>query len=136
MSALARTVVLAIAANTYELLCTAGFPMVFTRILTLHRLPTGSYYLYLALYNLVYVVSLLGIIIVFTVTLGARKLTTWEGRKLKLLSGIMMLLLGTVLLVRPTLLNDIFAAAGMLAATLIMARGIISFFGKKGASAA
>jgi hypothetical protein len=32
---LAATVFLAIAANFYELLCTAGFPMVYTRLLTL-----------------------------------------------------------------------------------------------------
>lgn len=32
---LAATVVLAVSANFYELLCTAGFPMVFTRLLTL-----------------------------------------------------------------------------------------------------
>src|SRR3989338_7845767 len=32
---LAATVLLAVAANFYELLCTAGFPMIYTRILTL-----------------------------------------------------------------------------------------------------
>ena len=56
--------------------------MVFTRILTLHRLPAPTYYLYLVLYNVVYVIPLAAIVIMFTVTLGARKLTTWEGRKL------------------------------------------------------
>jgi glutaredoxin len=136
VSALAGTVVLAIAANTYELLCTAGFPMVFTRILTLHSLPAPTYYLYLALYNIVYVIPLAAIVIMFTVTLGARKLTAWEGRKLKLLSGIMMLLLGMVLLVRPAALSNIFAAAVMLAAALIMSWGIISFIGRTGASEA
>jgi len=136
VSALAGTVVLAIAANTYELLCTAGFPMVFTRILTLHNLPALTYYLYLALYNIVYVIPLSVIVVMFTVTLGARKLTTWEGRKLKLVSGIMMLLLGMVLLVRPAMLNDVFAAAGILLVALIMSWGIISFVGKKGDSAA
>jgi cytochrome c biogenesis protein CcdA len=41
---LAATVVLAIAANFYELLCTAGFPMVYTRLLTLAELsPAGRY---------------------------------------------------------------------------------------------
>lgn len=134
VSVLAGTVVLAVAANTYELLCTAGFPMVFTRILTLHRLPAPTYYLYLVLYNVVYVIPLAAIVIMFTVTLGARKLTTWEGRKLKLVSGIMMLLLGLALLVRPAILNNIFAAAGMLAAALIMSWGIISFFGRTVAS--
>ncbi len=52
---LGGTVVLAVTANAYELLCTAGFPMVFTRVLTLRPLPASVYYLYLAGYNVVYV---------------------------------------------------------------------------------
>ena len=32
------TVTLALAANSYELLCTAGFPMVYTWVLTLNAL--------------------------------------------------------------------------------------------------
>ena len=39
---LAGTAVLAIAANSYELLCTSGFPMVYTRALTLHELSTPA----------------------------------------------------------------------------------------------
>lgn len=132
MSMLAGTAVLAVAANTYELLCTAGFPMVFTRILTLHSLPRPTYYLYLALYNIVYIIPLAAIVTMFTVTLGARKLTEWEGRKLKLLSGIMMLFLGTVLLVRPALLNNISAAAGMLAAALLLSWAIVSLARRRG----
>ena len=136
VSMLAGTVVLAIAANTYELLCTAGFPMVFTRILTLHSLPSLTYYLYLALYNIVYIIPLAVIVIIFTVTLGARKLTEWEGRKLKLVSGLMMLFLGMVLLVRPALLNNVFAAAGMLATALLLSWGLISFVRSRGISGA
>jgi len=127
ISMLAGTVVLAVAANTYELLCTAGFPMVFTRILTLHSLPSLTYYLYLVLYNVIYIIPLASIVIMFTVTLGARKLTEWEGRKLKLVSGLMMLFLGMVLLMRPALLNNVAVAAGMLAAALLLSWGIISF---------
>ncbi|MBT8446368.1 MAG: thioredoxin family protein, partial [Gammaproteobacteria bacterium] len=56
---LGMTVLLALVANLYELLCTAGFPMVFTRALTLHELSTAGYYAYLALYNLVYVIPML-----------------------------------------------------------------------------
>ncbi|HYQ48715.1 MAG TPA: hypothetical protein VEP69_06580 [Thermodesulfovibrionales bacterium] len=134
MSMLAGTAVLAVAANAYELLCTAGFPMVFTRILTLHSLARPTYYLYLVLYNTVYIIPLTAIVIMFTVTLGARKLTEWEGRKLKLLSGIMMLLLGTVLLVRPALLNNVAAAAGMFAAALLLSWAIITFARRRGMS--
>lgn len=98
------TLVLALAANSYELLCTAGFPMVYTRVLTLNELPAPVYYGYLALYNLIYVLPLLAIVLVFSLTLGARKLTERQGRILKLLSGLMMLGLGLVMLSAPELL--------------------------------
>lgn len=117
-SLVAGSVLLAAAANTYELLCTAGFPMVFTRILTLHGLSPARYYLYLAFYNLIYVIPLALIVVVFTVTLGARKLSEEQGRALKLLSGLMMLGLGALLLAAPQWLNNPFAAAGLLAAAL------------------
>jgi len=107
LSIIAGTAVLAIAANSYELLCTAGFPMVFTRILTLNNLPTRLFYVYLVLYNIVYVIPLLAIVIVFSVTLDRRKLTEREGRVLKLASGTMMLGLGLTLFFNPALLNNI-----------------------------
>lgn len=110
----AATVFLAIAANFYELLCTAGFPMVYTRLLTLSELPPAGYYLYLALYNLVYVVPLVLIVLVFVRSMGARKLTEREGRLLKLLSGAMMLELGALLLVAPEWLNKLTVALGLL----------------------
>ena len=125
-SMLMGTVVLAIAANSYELLCTAGFPMVFTRILTLQDLTTGQYYLYLAMYNFIYVVPLATIVVIFTVTLGAKKLTEWQGRKLKLLSGLMMFCLGLILLIDPSLLNNIFVALAILASVFILFALIIS----------
>lgn len=105
-SALAATLVLAAAANSYELLCTAGFPMVYTRALTLKNLSTPQYYTYIGLYNVVYVIPLMAIMAVFVFTLGSRKLTEWQGRELKLLSGLMMLGLGLALLIRPALLTD------------------------------
>jgi thiol-disulfide isomerase/thioredoxin len=123
-SILAGTTVLAVMANSYELLCTAGFPMVFTRILTLNHLTTTSYYLYLTLYNVIYIIPLFFIVLVFTITLGSRKLSEWQGRTLKLVSGAMMLGLGGVLLVAPSLLNSVviscFLLAGAIASSLIV----------------
>jgi hypothetical protein len=109
-SLLLGTIVLAVVANSYELLCTAGFPMVFTRVLTLNNLSMSSYYLYLVLYNLVYIIPLAIIVGVFTYTLGSRKLGEEEGKVLKLMSGMMMLLLGLVLLIKPALLNNVIAS--------------------------
>lgn len=114
------TVVLAVVANTYELLCTAGFPMVYTRLLTLAKLDPWAYYLWLGIYNLIYVTPLLAITLVFTFTLGARKLTEHEGRLLKLLSGLMMLQLGILLVFFPNALNNLGVALGLLAGSLLV----------------
>jgi thiol-disulfide isomerase/thioredoxin len=103
---LASTVLLAIVANSYELLCTAGFPMVYTRVLTLAELETWQYYAWLALYNVIYVIPLLAIVIVFVKTMGARKLSESEGRILKLVSGFMMLGFGLMLLAAPQWLTN------------------------------
>jgi len=112
------TVALAIAANSYELLCTAGFPMVYTRLLTLSDLPPWQHYAYLAFYNLIYVLPLLLITLVFTHTLGSHRLSTAEGRLLKLLSGLMMLGLGVLLIAAPAALNDIRVALALVAGAI------------------
>ena len=111
---LAASAILAITANSYELLCTAGLPMVYTRILTLNELSSNQYYLYLALYNLVYIIPLLIIVSIFTFTLGSKKLSEKEGRLLKLLSGAMMLGLGAILLFIPDLLNNMYTSLSVI----------------------
>jgi len=121
------TVLLAIVANSYELLCTAGFPMVYTLTLTrAHNLTTWQHYAWLAVYNVVYVIPLLVIVTVFTKTMGARRLSEAEGRLLKLVAGFMMLGFALVLLLAPALLTNALAAVGVLAlavvASLVVAR--------------
>jgi len=115
---LAATVFLAVAANFYELLCTAGFPMVYTRVLTLAEPSQAARYAWLALYNAVYVVPLALIVLAFVGTLSAHKLTEREGRLLKLMSGTMMLELGLVLAVRPGWLNSLAVTAALVAVAL------------------
>jgi len=121
----AGSAVLAIGANFYELLCTTGFPMVYTKVLTLRKMRMAEYYFYLTMYNIIYVLPLLVIVVGFALTLGSRKMTEWQGRILKLASGIMMLSLGIVLIVNPSLLNKILYSitivAGALAFTLFIA---------------
>jgi thiol-disulfide isomerase/thioredoxin len=118
---LASTVLLAVVANSYELLCTAGFPMVYTRALTLAELESWQYYAWLAMYNVIYVLPLLAIVIVFARTMGARKLTESEGRVLKLVSGFMMLGFGLVLLLAPNLLTNALASIAVLAVSVVVA---------------
>ncbi len=114
------TTVLAVAANFYELLCTAGFPMVYTRLLTLAEPSPPARFAYLAAYNLVYVLPLAGIVGVFAGTLGARKLSEREGRLLKLLSGVMMLELGALLLLAPDRLSHAGIAIALMAGAVLV----------------
>jgi glutaredoxin len=100
-AALGGVIVLAVLVNVVELLCTAGFPAVYTRILTLHALPAWQYYAYLALYNVAYVLDDGLMLSVAVVTLSRRKLQERAGRWLKLVSGAVMLALGAMLIGRP-----------------------------------
>ncbi len=122
---LVGTVTLAIAANTYELLCTAGFPMIYTRALTLNDLTPETYYLYLLVYNLIYITPLAIMVVVFSLTLGSRKLGERGGRILKLVSGLMMLGLGVTLLLAPELLSNVITAAAILIAAIAISFLII-----------
>ena len=114
------TIILAIAANSYELLCTAGLPMVYTRVLTLNDLSSTQYYLYLAFYNVIYIIPLLLIVLMFSLTLGSKKLSEQEGRLLKLLSGSMMLGLGTILLLKPEWLSNMLISVGVIGGSILL----------------
>ena len=92
---------LAIVVNFVELLCTAGFPALYTAILTQQDLPSAAYYGYLGLYILGYIADDALMVALAVIALGNRKLSERGGRQLKLLSGLVMLGLGTVMLLQP-----------------------------------
>jgi len=99
--ALTGIVILAGLVNLIELLCTAGFPALYTQILTLQQLPTWEYYGYLCLYNLAYIFDDSLMVTIAVVTLSRRKLQERAGRWLKLTSGLVMAGLGAILLLQP-----------------------------------
>jgi len=100
-SSLVTVVVLAVMVNMVELLCTAGLPAVYTQILTSRELDQLSYYAYLGLYNLAYMLDDAAMLTVAVVTLSQRKLQERGGRVLKLVSGLVMASLGLLLLFKP-----------------------------------
>jgi len=100
-SALVGIVVLAGLVNVIELLCTAGFPALYTQILTLRQMPSWQYYGYLALYNLAYIFDDSVMVTIAVITLSRRKLQERAGRWLKLAGGAVMAALGTALLLKP-----------------------------------
>jgi glutaredoxin len=93
--------VLATLVNMIEFLCTAGFPALFTQVLSQQGLTTLEYYGYLGLYNLAYIADDAVMVTIAVLTLSHRKLQEREGRWLKLISGLVMLGLGVLLLFAP-----------------------------------
>jgi len=99
--ALLAAAALAIVVNFIELLCTAGFPAMYTAILAQQDLGDAAYYGYLGLYILGYIADDSLMVGAAVLALSSRKLTEEGGRWLKLLSGVVMLGLGVVMLLAP-----------------------------------
>jgi thiol-disulfide isomerase/thioredoxin len=100
-SAILGASVLAILVNVVELLCTAGLPAMYTGVLTLQNLTPWQNYAYLLLYIAAYMLDDALMVTVVVVTLGRHKLQERGGRILKLISGVVILVLGTIMLLRP-----------------------------------
>lgn len=101
LAALLGTVMLALLVQAVELVCTAGLPALYTRILTMQQLEQWVYYGYLVLYNVAYMLDDVLVLTIGVITMSHYKLQEREGRWLKLISGIVMVGLSTVMIVKP-----------------------------------
>jgi hypothetical protein len=106
-SLIIATIILAISANTVELLCSINLPVIYTAVLTSYNLGISESYFYIFFYNLIYVLPLLIITSIVVISLGRRKLSEFQGRMLKLFSGILIFSLGEALLINPDMLSNI-----------------------------
>jgi thiol-disulfide isomerase/thioredoxin len=97
-------VVVAVGINTVELVCSLGFPLVFAKMLTTYKLSTTSYYSYLLLYVLFYMIDDLIIFALAIWTLRITQVSEKYLKAIKLVSGIVLLFLGLMLLFRPEIL--------------------------------
>ncbi len=101
LPSLTAVAALAVVVNFVELLCTAGFPAMYTAILTQRNVGPAAHYAYLGLYILGYVADDSLMVATAVIALSSRKLTERAGRWLKLLSGAVMLALGGIMILRP-----------------------------------
>ncbi len=102
--AFAGTVALAFFVNLIELGCTIGLPAIYTRVLSIQDIGTLPKYLYMALYNVYYVIPLAVIVFLFVATMGKYRFQEKHAKVLKLVSGALMLVLGLILVIKPDLL--------------------------------
>jgi len=102
--ALIGATVLAVLVNIVELLCTAGLPALYTEVLALQHLPAWQNYAYLALYIVAYMLDDTLMVIIVVWTMSKSKMQETHGRWLKLISGLVIVAIGLVMLIKPDLL--------------------------------
>ncbi len=96
--------VVAAGVNLIELVCSLGFPLAFTKMLTTFNLNTGSYYFYLLIYILFYMIDDLILFALAIWTLRITQVSEKYLRAIKLISGVALLLLGLIILFKPEIL--------------------------------
>jgi glutaredoxin len=99
--ALSGIVLLAFMVNLVELICSAGFPVVYLQILSLTPMPFWQYYLYILLYILIFMLDDIVVFVVAMITLQMVGVTTRYKRFSNLIGGVLMLAIGVLLLVKP-----------------------------------
>lgn len=102
--ALVGIVGLAFAVNLIELVCSAGLPAVYTQVLALSGLPVWQYYLYLLFYVLIFMIDDLIVFVTAMTTLKAVGIESKYVRFSHLVGGVLMVLIGLSLLLKPELL--------------------------------
>ncbi len=99
-------VALAFMVNLIELLCSAGFPAVYTQVLAMNNLPTWQYYSYILIYIFFFMLDDLIVFFVAMFTLQTTGLTTKYSRASRLVGGVLMLIIGLLMIFKPSVLTN------------------------------
>ena len=94
-------IVLAFMVNLIEIVCSAGFPAIYTQVLSLSSLPSWQYYSYILLYILFFMLDDMFVFVAAMLTFEITGMTTRYVRIARLVGGVLMLLIGTLLIFRP-----------------------------------
>lgn len=102
--ALLGIMVLAASVNIIELMCSIGIPLLFTQILAMNNLSTFSYMMYMFIYIFFFLIDDIVIFVISMVTLKVTGLSTKYTKYSHLIGGIIMLIIGLLLIIKPELL--------------------------------
>ena len=94
-------IVLATSVNLIELTCSLGFPTTFTGILSINNVTGLIRIIYLLIYILFYMIDDLLVFTISMFTLEATGITNKYNKLCTLVSSIIMILMGTLLLIKP-----------------------------------
>ena len=102
--ALAGIILLAFAINLIEAVCSAGLPAIYTQILTMNDLSTTQYYLHIIFYQIIFMLDDMTVFVIAMVTLNSIGIESKYARWSKVIGGVIMLLIGLLLILKPELL--------------------------------
>jgi glutaredoxin len=97
-------IVLAFGVNIIEFFCSAGFPVMYTRILAIQNISGIQYYLYLLFYNILYMLDDFLVFGLAFFTLNRFSLSDKYNRYSTLIAGLLIFVLGILLIFKPELL--------------------------------
>jgi len=92
---------LAFGVNLIEFFCSAGFPVMYTRILTLQNISGIQYYLYLFFYNILYMLDDILVFGFAFFTLSRFGFSDKYNKYSTLVAGILIFILGILLIFKP-----------------------------------
>ncbi len=104
LATLTGVAIVAVGINMVELVCSLGFPLAYTKVLTSYGLSKSSYYFYLLVYVVFYMIDDFIIFTIAVITMRITKVSDKYLRVVKLISGIVLLFLGLLMLFKPELL--------------------------------
>jgi thiol-disulfide isomerase/thioredoxin len=113
------TVLLSAGVSLVEFSCTAGFPVLWTNLLAAQGAGTAAFLLLLLLYLIIYQADEMVIFGAAVYSLRASRLEEKHGRILKLVGGMLMLTLSAVMLIQPSLMNNLGSSLVIFGITLL-----------------
>jgi len=102
--AIGGIILLAFAVNLVEAVCSAGLPAVYAQILSLNDLSTLEYYFYILLYIFFFMLDDLIVFFIAMTTLHMTGFTNKYSHWSSLIGGVIMLIIGFILILKPELL--------------------------------
>ncbi len=94
-------ILLAASVNLVELACSLGFPAIFSEILAINKVSTIERIIYLILYDLFYMLDDILIFYIAMFTFNIKAVSNKYSKYSNLIGGIIILLIGILLLLKP-----------------------------------
>ena len=92
---------LAFSVNLIELLCSLGIPVMFTNVLAMNELSTLEYVIYIGLYLIFFLIDDILVFVIAMKTLKIKGISNKYTKYSHLIGGIIMLLLGILMVIKP-----------------------------------